>query len=212
MLLQDSLAKSRIGINASRNKVKFKSKHEELKVLKGSLWELLDSASPNPSINSLGSGDSKKSSPRFLSSQAKKVEVYSVELDDVKLLCADSLLYELTERQCRLLLAVPDCLERYEFVTQKEGKFASRCLIGVKARVMVNTRLHAGLAAVIRWIGRLPGKQGLWFGVEIQVIRCTDLSLRRCSPVPIGILIFSHSLNDAAVLGTRPPSGVRRVV
>lgn len=169
ILLLDSQAKSRRGVNSSKVKMKFKSKHEDQRVLKGSLWEQNASLSPNPSITSLGSGGSRLSTKSLsLSPPVRKVELDSIEYDEVRLVCSDTHVKEISENQCRLLLAVPDSLERYKLYSDKE-RFLACSYVRVNSQVEINTRHQSSLSCVVRWIGRLPSRQGVWLGVEILV-------------------------------------------
>lgn len=169
ILLQDSQAKSRRGVNSSKVKMKFKSKHEDQRVLKGSLWEQKESLSPNPSITSLGSGGSRISTRNLsLSSGIKKLELVSIEYDEVRLSCQDSQVKEISENQCRLLLAIPDSLERYKLYSETE-RFIACSYVNINSQVQINTRHHSSLLCIVKWMGRMSNRQGVWLGVEISV-------------------------------------------
>ena len=158
ILLKDSLARTKRGVN-STGKLKLISRHEEQRVLKGSLWEQREFHSPNHSLSSFSSAGS---------SSSRKLELDSIEYDEVRLITADSQVAELSEQQCRLLLAVPDCDERYK-VHHDQEHMSTATLINVHSRVIVSTRKLEPCKGIVRWKGRLAGKQGISFGVEIQV-------------------------------------------
>lgn len=186
ILLKDSLAKTRRGVN-STGKLKLISRHEEQRVLKGSLWEEREFHSPNHSLSSFSSSGSKSTigggagGSRSVSSVAggnlntlslshapRKLELDSIEYDEVRLVTQDNNVNELTEQQCRLLLAIPDCDERYK-VHIDSDHMSTATLINVHSRVIVSTRKLDPCKAIVRWKGRIAGKQGISFGVEIQV-------------------------------------------
>lgn len=174
ILLKDLQAKSKRGVN-STSKLQLISRHEEQRVLKGSLWEEKDSVSPNHSLSSFGSTGSKNT---VLSSKTgitlshanniRKLELDSIEYDEVRLQTAEGNVSELTEQQCRLLLAIPDCEERYKVHLDREH-MATSTLITVNSRVVVSTRKLDPCKGVVRWRGRIANKQGISFGVEIEV-------------------------------------------
>lgn len=181
ILLKDSLARTKRGVN-STGKLKLISRHEEQRVLKGSLWEQREFHSPNHSLSSFSSAGSKNTIPgsgggksggitlnsSTGSSSSRKLELDSIEYDEVRLITADSQVAELSEQQCRLLLAVPDCDERYK-VHHDQEHMSTATLINVHSRVIVSTRKLEPCKGIVRWKGRLAGKQGISFGVEIQV-------------------------------------------
>ena len=175
MLLKDQQAKSKRGVN-STSKLQLISKHEEQRVLKGSLWEHRDSVSPNHSLSSFGSAGSKstvlsgKSASLALpqNNNIRKLELDSIEYDEVKLQTSENNVKALTEQLCRLLLAIPDCEERYKVLMDKEH-ISTAQLIDVGSRVIVSTRKLEPCKGIVRWKGRIANKQGTSFGVEIQV-------------------------------------------
>lgn len=181
MLIKDCLAKTKRGVN-STGKLKLISRHEEQRVLKGSLWEQREthSHSPNHSLSSFSSAGSKNTIPSKSANQAlnsssasnsshtRKVELDSIEYDEVRLITQEVNISELSEQQCRLLLAVPDCDERYKVHLDQEH-MSTATLINIHSRVIVSTRKLEPCKGIVRWKGRLAGKQGISFGVEIQV-------------------------------------------
>lgn len=169
VLLQDSQAKSRRGVNSSKVKMKFKSKHEDQRVLKGSLWEQRESISPNPSITSLGSGGSRISTKNLsLSPAVRKLDLDSIEYDEVRLSVPEAHVKEITENQCRLLLAIPDSLERHKLFSDTD-RFITCSYVSTDSQVKVTTRLHTSVLCAVRWRGRMRSRQGVWLGVEILV-------------------------------------------
>lgn len=171
ILLKDAQAKSRRGVN-STTKPRLPSKHEEQRMLRGSLWEERECGalgSPASSLSSFGSGSKSSSlTPGVAPISPRKHELDSIELDDVKLSCPDSIVAELTDDLCRLFLAIPDCEERFKFFSDVDRlKYAT--YIRVNSRVMVCTRRLSPCKGIIRWKGRLEQRQGVWFGVEIEV-------------------------------------------
>lgn len=174
ILLKDSLARTKRGVN-STGKLKLISRHDEQRVLKGSLWEQRESRSPNHSLSSFSSAGSKTTTPAKSgitlnpsTNAARKLELDSIEYDEVRLSTPETIVSELTEQQCRLLLAIPDCDERYKVHLDAE-LMSTASLINVQSRVIVSTRKLAPCKGIIRWKGRIAGKQGISFGVEIQV-------------------------------------------
>lgn len=174
LLLKDQQAKSKRGVN-STSKLQLISRHEEQRVLRGSLWEQRDSVSPNQSLSSLGSSGSKttvisgkaSTAPNH-TNNAGKLELDSIEYDEVKLHTSETNVCLLTEHLCRLLLAIPDCEERYKVLMDKDHIETAE-LINVNSRVIVCTRKLEPCKGLVRWKGRIANKQGLSFGVEIQV-------------------------------------------
>ncbi|XP_067942322.1 ubiquitin carboxyl-terminal hydrolase CYLD-like [Watersipora subatra] len=174
LLLKDQQARSKRGVN-STGKIQLISKHEEQRVLKGSLWEQRDSVSPNHSLSSFGSAGSKstvlsgKSASLALphANNIRKLELDSIEYDEVRLLTSESNVSGLTEKLCRLLLAIPDCEERYK-VLMDQDHISTAELINVNSRVIVSTRRLEPCKGLVRWKGRIANKQGISFGVEIQ--------------------------------------------
>lgn len=175
ILLVDSHIRTKKTSNSLMSKVKLAAKHEEQKVLKGSLWEQRDVYTPNSSSNSIGSGNSKHSSAsKKVASHAgvheNKIQLDSLEYENTQLICPESQVAELTDYCCRLLQAIPDDTERYRFYKDKD-KFGSCTEIDINSKVLVDTRLHGSLSAVVRWRGRISTRLGIWFGVEIEVCK-----------------------------------------
>lgn len=174
LLLRDQQARSRRGVN-STSKLQLVSRHEEQRVLKGSLWEHRDSLSPNQSLSSLGSAGSKTTVISGKASTSSghagavgKLELDSIEYDEVRLQTAEANVSALSEQLCRLLLAIPDCEERYKVLMDRDH-ISTAELINVNSRVIVSTRKLEPCKGLVRWKGRIANKQGISFGIEIQV-------------------------------------------
>lgn len=163
ILLRDTVAKSK-WTNAS-SKTRLRSKRSEQRVLKGSLWQELeeDLFFPPQHLSKLQRSNS-STSP----SAPFKLRVESLEIEDLTLQCASGFLSEISDELCRLLLAIPTSEERYLVHTDQERMKCAK-FINVGSDVTVNKRNVESCRAVVRWKGRLAGKQGVWFGVEIVV-------------------------------------------
>lgn len=172
ILVRDTVAKSRWphGVSA---KSRILSKRSEQRVLKGSLWQemeesFLHSSLPPSTSRSLSrSGSSMTTSP---GAPPFKQCVESIEIEDLTLQCAAGFLSEITDEICRMLLAIPTSEERY-YVYSDTDRMKHAQFINVGSDVIVNKRNIPPCRAAVRWKGRLAGKQGLWFGVEIVVSR-----------------------------------------
>lgn len=165
ILLRDTVAKSR-WTNAS-SKTRLRSKRSEQRVLKGSLWQELEEdlfAPPQYSSKQQKASLSSSSSPLT----PYKLRVESLEIEDLTLQCASGFLSEISDEVCRLLLAIPTSEERYAVHSEPERIKCAK-FINVGSDVTVNKRNVESCRAVVRWKGRLAGKQGIWFGVEIVV-------------------------------------------
>lgn len=155
----------------SKVKKKLTGKTKDQQALAGSLWESrCEPASSNSSVSSVNSANSRQKSRTLAikDSPTKKLELDSIEYDDVMMSCPEHFVIELSESQCRLLLAIPNCKERYTLVNDNK-KLNTITFVSVGSWVTVRTRHQGILRCVVRWMGRLPGKQGTWFGLEIQV-------------------------------------------
>ena len=170
ILVRDTVAKSRWphGVSA---KSRILSKRSEQRVLKGSLWQemeesfLHNSLPPSTSRSLSRSGSSMTTSP---GAPPFKQCVESIEIEDLTLQCAAGFLSEITDEICRMLLAIPTSEERY-YVYSDTDRMKHAQFINVGSDVIVNKRNIPPCRAAVRWKGRLAGKQGLWFGVEIVV-------------------------------------------
>jgi len=162
VLIRDTVAKSKW---PSGSRARLLSKKSEQRVLKGSLWQEADYSPLLPPPSSTSKSKTGVSSPI----QPLKYQFESLEIEDVTLQCPiDGFLMEITEEECRLLLAIPTSEERYKVFADKE-RMASARFINVGSDVIVCKRNVPACRATIRWKGRLAGKQGVWFGVEIMV-------------------------------------------
>lgn len=171
ILLRDTVAKSKWSHTAS-SRARLRSKRSEQRVLKGSLWQQVEDDVFNQSISSQSSKSSSKGGGGTggITSPALqyKLSLESLEIEDLTLQCASAFLAEISEELCRMLLAIPTSEERY-IVHNDTDRMKSAKFINVGSDVIVRKRNVEPCRAVVRWKGRLAGKQGIWFGVEIMV-------------------------------------------
>jgi len=171
ILLRDTVAKARWSHGGTR----LLSKRSEQRVLKGSLWQEADmfgAACPPP--NRSYSRSSSVSSPHANLQYKQTVE--SLEIEDLSLQCASAFLDEISNETCRLLLAIPTSEERF-YIHSDSLRMQHAQFINVGADVIVTKRNIPPCRATVKWKGRLVGKQGVWFGVQIIVSSLNSSSL-----------------------------------
>lgn len=167
ILLRDTIAKSKWSHTAS-SRARLRSKRSEQRVLKGSLWQQVEEDVFNQSVSSQSSKSSKGGGGVTSPAGQYKLNLESLEIEDLTLQCASAFLAEITEELCRMLLAIPTSEERY-IVHSDKDRMNSAKFINVGSDVIVRKRNVEPCRAIVRWKGRLAGKQGVWFGVEIMV-------------------------------------------
>lgn len=155
ILLQEKTAKSKRGINSTA-KPKLPTKTDDVRALKGSLWEERDPGSPS-------SGES----PRYAANQPKKVDLTSLEYDELSLSVSADHVKSISHEECSLLLAVPSSDERCQIFEDRTW-LEEGLLMKDGAQVTVTKRNISGIPGTVKWRGRLHGKQGTWFGVELE--------------------------------------------
>ena len=168
LLLRDTVAKSRSGHSGSRSRLL--SKRNEQRVLKGSLWQEVDDGGTfyPPPPTTTKSLNRSLSSPSKTSGSHYKLLVESIEIEDLTIQCASAFLVEIPADICSLLLAIPTSEERYIVHSDPDRIYHAR-FINVGSDVIVFKRNIEPCRATVKWKGRLAGKQGIWFGVEIKV-------------------------------------------
>lgn len=178
LLLRDTVAKTKWP-HGITSRSRLLSKRSEQRVLKGSLWQEVEDGvignsvapSTSRSLSRSGSSITSPAGPPF------KQVVESIEIEDLHLQCASGFLAEISDETCRLLLAIPTSEERF-YVFSDTDRMKHAQFINVGADVIVNKRNIPPCRAAVRWKGRLAGKQGLWFGVEIMVSQQCCVVLR----------------------------------
>lgn len=168
LLLRDTVAKAK-WTRGVASRTRLLSKRSEQRVLKGSLWQGLENNKYNPA--NLPPPVSSRSNSRS-GSLALPVSVESIEIEDLTLQCASAFLAELSDEICSLLLAIPTSEERF-FVYSDHDRLSHAKFINVGSDVIVSKRNFQPCRATVKWKGRLAGKQGVWFGVEIMVSNMT---------------------------------------
>lgn len=170
LLLRDTIAKCRWPHGVS-SRSRLLSKRSEQRVLKGSLWQEIEDNPFNPASSKSLSRAVSSSSGGAMSiggSSLFKQSVESIEIEDLTLQCASAFLAEISADTCRLLLAIPTSEERF-FVHSDHDRIYHAKFINVGSDVIVSKRNIPPCRATVKWKGRLAGKQGVWFGVEIMV-------------------------------------------
>ena len=169
ILLRDTVGKCK-ALHGSGSRSKLLAKRSEQKVLKGSLWQEIQNGNDQilSSSNKLHSLTYHRSSSTTSQSGAFKLFLESVEVEDLTLNCAAAFLAEVSDEISFLLLAIPTNEERLYFYSDQDRMYYAK-LINVGSDVIVNKRNVPPCRATVRWKGRLAGKPGGWFGVEIMV-------------------------------------------
>lgn len=171
MLMRDTVAKSRWSGSGSRSRLL--SKRSEQRVLKGSLWQEMEGnglcpVSPPPSVGTLSRSASTPAGSAGTAVFKRFLE--SIEIEDLTLHCAAAFLTEISADTCRLLLAIPTSEERFHVHHDADRIYHAK-FINVGSDVIVSKRNVPPCRASVKWKGRLAGKQGVWFGVEIVVCK-----------------------------------------
>ena len=81
----------------------------------------------------------------------------------------------LTQNDCDLLSSIKSAYARYQFFIEEKLEWAGKLKQGDKVLVELKDPGRK-VAAVIRYVGPVPGMPGVTFGVEIKV-RCPQLSV-----------------------------------
>lgn len=165
ILLSDKLANRREKALLPRQK----TEEDTVTVLQGSLWTLA-----NPE-----SEDGNASTPIYVGKP--KLVLNSAEFDSVVLQTTPSEVERLSEQEFELLIGLATCADRYKVFNDKEWlreglEIDKDCIVYV-----INLAdLPERVPGKVRYKGRLPGKCGIWFGVELSAVSETDKLLKIC--------------------------------
>ena len=108
------------------------------------------------------------------SEQPSQLLLSSVEFEDTELRCSESDVKILTYTQYGLLLALNSCSERYSLFNS--SRFWNECVkIQEGSQVYVVSSRHgkgntAKMSGVIRYMGQVVDRNGIWFGVELDKV------------------------------------------
>ena len=136
-----------------------KHKWDEIVVLEGSLWYTQD---PD-------------SSSRQHHSHTSELTLYSEEHSGAVLHCEHGDVRPLSGDQYSILLALTVCSERLRVFTdcawmKEAAEIASGSTVYVLNKYTIS---QEKMVAKVRYKDRLPGAQGIWFGVELSAVSDT---------------------------------------
>ena len=148
ILMKDSLATKK-----ERSHALHRQKHNsEVNVLKGSIWiDLQENVSLKPN--------------------SKKIELISVEYENVTLTCHRDIVKCINGSEYQLLIAIPSLCDRYDVFD--DGNWLAE---GMTLKISDIVYLDKGNGMVesivgqIKYRGQLPENEGTWFGVLLSAV------------------------------------------
>ena len=153
ILLSDQLANRREKALLPRQK----TDEDCVTVLQGSLWTL-----SNP--------DGEDSNSIYMGGRPK-LTLHSAEFDGVVLQTTQSEVERLSEPEFELLIGLSTCADRHKVFRDKEWLREGLEIDKDSLVYILNSPdLPERVPGKVRYKGRLPGKSGIWFGVELSAV------------------------------------------
>ena len=152
---------------ASKKLKKFSRPQSDKTVLAGSLWFMYDA-------------DFKKIDRSRSGGANGRVTFRSAEEDDLSLNCGLQDVTKLTEVEFQLLLALTTCKQRLTIYAESEKVLREGCRLFMEwesnpsavhlVEVIDEKSLKDKIAGTIKYVGPIPGRNGYWFGVELDEV------------------------------------------
>ena len=158
ILLSDQLASRREKALLPRQK----TDEDCVTVLQGSLWTLSNPEVEDGAVNSANA--------IYMSGRPKWI-LNSKEFDGVVLQTTPSEVERLSEHEYELLIGLSTCADRYKVFRDKEWLREGLDIDKDSLVYILNQNdLPERVPGIVRYKGRLPGKSGIWFGVQLSVV------------------------------------------
>ncbi|PFX17868.1 putative mitogen-activated protein kinase kinase kinase 7-like [Stylophora pistillata] len=101
-------------------------------------------------------------------SRVGRIALVGIAREELCLECGEEDLFELSEEDASLLLAIPDQELRYKTFTKQIQNVCGRLSLGRAVSVLLSS--GRSVPGVIRYMGELPRRIGTWFGVELMAL------------------------------------------
>jgi len=167
----------------------------------GGLWQQAHESSP-----AISHSDAlyEPTAPR---NSSTAVTLRSCEMDDLLMRCSPQEIHRLNCDAERQLLAAVDTSERLRLVETDAGMGQLRdgCRMlaawndegthksALELNVLVAGLTRNGAAGLVRYIGRLSGRTGIWFGVELSPVSNSIILFNsNCGFIPSTLFIICH--------------------